>query len=324
MPYFGRWIQWPGRMDKKYLMKNDQVLERKPNGTSQATAINESLHSRLIERAMYKAFLFYVDFFGGVGRVPDVTPNIGAYRKAYESARSLGLFQQGGIREKDHLNLWCLGMVMAPKLYVESGIFKGSSLHAFLQVPGIRRFIGIDPNMDNLLLPQDDLKRVQLISDMDFGQVDIGNAHADTLVYFDDHIHTARRILEAHEKGIRYVVFDDSTGLEGVCQRLYPAVPTLSMILNSEVYRPGDELSWSYKPAGRGWRHWVGKYILNQKNRKAQRLTFRIDEHIISQCEEARALIKRCNQLPDLGEFIPQSQPMPMIDTTKYIVELDV
>ncbi|MDP1171564.1 hypothetical protein, partial [Klebsiella pneumoniae] len=88
--------------------------------------------------------------------------------------------------------------------------------------------------------------RVKFIGDMDFSelQLDIEDDEV-SLAYFDDHVDSAARILQASEKGLKYLVFDDSTGLEGVCQRAYPAVPTIPMILDIECFRPGDRMAWT-------------------------------------------------------------------------------
>ena len=47
-----------------------------------------------------------------------------------------------------------------------------------------------------------------------------------SLVYFDDHINTAERILQASDKGFKNLIFDDSCGLMGTVERIYPSLPS--------------------------------------------------------------------------------------------------
>ena len=112
--------------------------------------------------------------------------------------------------------------------------------------------------------------------------------------------------------GVRYVMFDDSVGIEGVCQRMYPAVPTIPMIMNPDMLEPGDQLSWVYSPdpgPGGG-------------GSSQTRLKLEITPEFIQKCRMAGSRVRRCMMLPSLAEFIPQWQPHKGLDTSKYILEL--
>ena len=109
----------------------------------------------------------------------------------------------------------------------------GSSIHAFMNSPAIKKIFAIDPDLRNLKIPRKSIPGAELIDEKDFSQIDFVLSGMKALVYFDDHIDTARRIIQASQKGFRYVLFDDSTGLEGICQRFYPAIPTIPMIMCS-------------------------------------------------------------------------------------------
>ena len=122
-------------------------------------------------------------------------------------------------------------------------------------------------------------------------------------------------------------MFDDSTGLEGTCQRLYPAVPTIPMIMEHErLFEPGDELSWTFtrsrRPTGPVQRLRAFFSDRPETHQEHKRVTLSITDELVETCRTAKSLIKNVEEIPDLGIYIPEHKPTPTIDTTKYIVEL--
>lgn len=311
-------------MDKKFLMGNSDWLMRSKVGGDLSTIISPRLRTNLIMAAMRKAYQFYADFLEISVSNVDFEKLIFEYERDHSHAISLRLFQRGGIREKDHLNLWCLSHIYSPEVYVESGVFIGSSLHAFINSPGIKKVIAIDPNLNNLKIPVESIQGAELIDDKDFSQIKIDLSGVRSLAYFDDHIDTADRILQSFDKGLRYVLFDDSTGLEGICQRLYPAIPTIPMIMNAEILSPGDELSWYYnRPSKTELKDIIKRIIRRRSGGGGTRVTLVITQELIEKCLDAKKLIRKYKVLPNLGEFIPQRFPERIVDTSKFIVELD-
>ncbi len=312
-------------MDKQYLMQNNCVLIRSATDNNEATFLSHQLRSRLIRIAMMEAFKFYSKFFNELSSTFDYDKLMIEYEQDFSDALSLGLFKPGGIREKDHLNLWCLGHIFAPEIYIESGVFIGSSLHAFIKSPKLKKVIGIDPNLSNLKIPKIDIPGAELISDRDFSQIEIGDALGKTLVYFDDHISAAERILQASQKGIKYLLFDDATGFEGMCHRLYPAVPSVPMIMNSSLFEEGDRLAWTFKPkrpSRETFPSFIKRTLLGRSNNNLRRVSFSMTHDLINQCHEAKRLIKKCCKIPDLGDYIPELYPERKSDTSKFLIEL--
>lgn len=310
-------------MDNRYRMDNDSVLVRKDVDAGEPTLINERLERSLCIRAMGESIGFYREFFGRTGPDQSTEELTRAYEVELAHARSLGLFAPGGVRMKDHLNYWCLGRVFAPRVYIESGVYIGSSLHAFIRCPGLEKVVAIDPNLAQLKVPLADIPGAVLIDDKDFSQLELPDLPPQTLVYFDDHINTANRIVQSHERGLKHLLFDDSTGFEGITQRLYPAIPTVPMIMNHDLLAPGDQMSWTFsvppKDQGRkgGWR------LFNRPQEPQYiRVTLNVSEVLIASCKRARKLIRVVCRVPDLGQFIPQAMPEKMVDTSKYLVEL--
>lgn len=301
-------------MDEQYLMGSRDTVRRTVNSLDKATVLTPGLRLRLLAAAIQNAFEFYANFFERAAPNIDCDRLALEYEREFAHALSLGLFQPGGVREKDHLNFWCLGQVFAPVAYIESGVFIGSSLHAFLRSPNLEKVIGIDPNLKNLRVPSAEIPGATLIDDKDFSQIELQDLPPKTLAYFDDHIDTTDRILQASEKGLKYVLFDDSTGLEGICQRLYPAIPTIPMILNHSLLRVGDEMSWT---------HGMPKGNLKKGGFDPDiRLTLRITEELLDKCRRASSSIEKCQKIPDLCDYIPQLYPEPAFETTKFLVKL--
>ncbi|MEM8947295.1 MAG: hypothetical protein AAGD11_19130 [Planctomycetota bacterium] len=298
------------------------MLTRSPAKGGSLTTISPNLHSKLLAAAIGRACEFYGDFLGLSTEV-DVPGMVDGYQRSYAAALNLGLFAEGGIREKDHLNLWCLGKRLCPETYVESGVFIGSSLHAFVSSETIDRVVAIDPDLSKLKVSTDAVREAKLIDGADFSEIEFQLGDGQSLVYFDDHINTANRILQAAEKGFRYLLFDDSTGLEGVCQRLYPATPTIPMVMHCELFSPGDELAWSFqKPIEPSLASLAKGLVQTLLNPAGERVTMTATQELIDLCQAARDCVNQCEKIPDLGEFIPQSRPNRTVDTSKYLIEL--
>lgn len=300
-------------MDKHFLMGYNDALDRSVSHVNEMTFINPRLRSNLIKLAMMRAFDFYFSFFSKSYPELNYDELVTKYDHDFSYGMSLGLFKTGGIEEKDHLNFWCLARSFEPEIYIESGVFIGSSLHAFIGSPNLEKVIAIDPDLSKLLIPKLLVPGAMFIDDKDFSQLEIDNHDARIFAYFDDHINTADRILQASQKGLTYLLFDDSTGLEGICQRLYPSIPTVPMIMNCDLLNPGDQFSWTFMGSNPN--------EANQKN-SGVRVTYQITETVIDKCMQAKKCIKKYSKIPDLGEFIPQMYPGKMIDTSKYLVQL--
>lgn len=288
--------------------------------------MSPGLRRSLLLLAMRRAFDLYFGFIGDRDHGLDLERLVEEYEEHYHQAISLGLFAPGGIREKDHLNLWCIGRAVSPDVYVESGVFIGSSMHALVSSPGVKKILGIDPDLSALRVPMDIMPEAELISDRDFSQVEIDLTGLTALVYFDDHIDTALRISQASEMGFKYLLIDDSTGIQGICQRLYPAVPTVPMIMNADILNPGDELSWTFAgtPNG-GIKHAIKRAvegIITGRSPIGTRVSLIVSEEMIERCRAARGLVKKYTVIADLSEFIPQEYPEKTVDTSKYLVEL--
>lgn len=160
-------------MDNKFLMGRNDILERTSDDNNTSTFVSQDLRLRLMKAAISKSLRFYDSFLGKPNTLRSLSDLAKDYIEWLRDGRKLNLFEKGGVREKDHLNLWCLSQVAEPTTYIESGTFIGSSLHAFLQNPSLKRVIAIDPYMGNLRIAESKIPNASLIEDKDFSQIDL-------------------------------------------------------------------------------------------------------------------------------------------------------
>jgi hypothetical protein len=311
-------------MDKKHLMgQGDAIVRRHVTGML-PTEISGVWRRGLLKSAIAYACEALAAELDVADAPRDLDELVKSYEQTMDRAVGLGLFQRGGIREKDHLMLWCLAQMLQPELYIESGVFIGSSLHAVASTPSVKEVVAIDPNLTRLLVPRTDIPGGRFIDQQDFSELSLDCRGRRALAYFDDHINTADRILQACDKGITQVVFDDSTGMEGICQRLYPALPTLPMIMRPDLLVPGAELAWTFKRSSLGGLTGVVKQAMWKAiGRGYVRLSFTVTDDLVEQCRAAKSRIRKCINLPNLADFVPQIRPSESIDIAKFFVLLD-
>lgn len=313
-------------MESHFLMGNNDFLVREKAVAMEPTQISRRLKNQLTKSAIVTAVEFYCSFFGKSESNYDFEALTEKYHSDFEAARSLGLFQKGGVREKDHLNFWCLSHVFQPETYVESGVFIGSSMHAFIQEKSLKSVVAIDPDLSMLKISKSDIPSCRLIDDQDFSQVNLEDDGSRTLVYFDDHINTASRIIQASSKGLKYLLFDDSTGIQGVCQRLYPAIPTIPMIMNSGEYSIDDQMKWTFtRPLPTRNIGFIERVFARRPapTHEFTNVSLKVSAEFLEQCNEAKSRVKRFTKIPDLGDYISQTLPNTLPDVSKFLVELN-
>ena len=306
-------------------------LERDLNKSQKINRISTSLKKSFIYLAIKYSFDFFKTFFQKESFENfDFEELASEYLKVVDNAYTFNLFTAGGILEKDFLLLWCLHKCFRTEGYIESGVFIGSSLYAAISALKDASIIGIDPNLKNLKLPNHLVSKCKLIDDKDFSEINFENISKNkSIVFFDDHINAAERIIESHYKGLKYLIFDDAGGLDDISKKLYPSFPTIPIIMNADFLSPGEEFSWIYK---RGlikdeifmtWKKKFKKIYQIIKGSKSIKVTAKFDEALVNKCLFAKSLIKKSVVLPDLGSYILPRKPMETTTNgSKYIVQL--
>lgn len=138
--------------------------------------------------------------------------------------------KHGGNGFNGSLQLYATARTLRPRVIIESGVFRGLTTWTMRQACPDAAIFSFDPVLKELRYRDPTVRYIQEDwSKHDFGAID----PSETLAFFDDHISQARRILEASERGIRRLLFDDNACPHKVHAHGGPAFPTVDMILST-------------------------------------------------------------------------------------------
>lgn len=306
-------------MDEKFRMGARDGIERSSAAAAQSPEVTPRLARALLGRALDEAWTVLAPLLGLDGPGPG-EGDAQACAGALGEARRTGFFTGGGIPEKDYVAFHALSRFLKPEVYVESGIFIGSSLHAVLSAAPDMEAIGIDPDLTKLRIDPGAHPGLTLIDDRDFGELDPALGGRRALAYFDDHIDAAARILQAHAAGIRTVVLDDAQGLEGMVQRRYPAAPGVPLILAADSFEPGDSVSWTHALPGRPRAGIRG--LMREETPAHEACRYVFDADVLARMRTARDRIARWAVMPELGDWVVRTGARGLHDTRKFILVL--
>lgn len=158
--------------------------------------------------------------------------------------------QSGGSRFNNSLWLALLARAFGPSLVIDSGTFQGASAWALKFGAPQAEVWSFDIDLSQIKWRTPGVEfREQDWTNFDFA------AHPGhrTLVYFDDHLDQARRLLEAHERGVELAIFDDDFPVLPALAMSHGgnAFPKIEFVLSDEL-RHEKEVSWT--SGGRTWR----------------------------------------------------------------------
>ncbi len=307
-------------------------LIRNANKYQKFNNISSSLRKNFVNLAIKESFKFFSNFFNDKSiKEYNFKLLTNEYCRIIKNAYDFNLFKVGGISEKDFLLLWCFHKYFNADNYIESGVYIGSSLYAAISGTQNAKIIGIDPNLKNLKLPKDLIAKCKLINDKDFSEINFTEINKKkSVVFFDDHINAADRIIESFNKGFKYLIFDDANGFEGISQRLYPAFPSIPIIMNSNLISTNDAFHWIYKQRIIEKDVFPNKLnILKQiykiiKGNNSTLVRAEFNEKLLEKCLFAKSLIQRSIILPDLGDYILPTNPLNIsINQRKYLIQLN-
>lgn len=161
--------------------------------------------SRLLPKQITMQANFSLDYFSSFISESISSGKVfehGRVEDTVSKAQSIGLIKQGdgGISLGSYVSMTALAEAIQVKTYIESGVHKGSSLHAICSQPSVNRIYLLDPNLEKLEF-EPEVPTTKL-DDLDFAfwsppQDFIAD---ESLVFFDDHINTANRILQASKR----------------------------------------------------------------------------------------------------------------------------
>ncbi|WP_143596343.1 hypothetical protein [Tistlia consotensis] len=180
---------------------------------------------------------------------------------------------KGGGLINDSLCLYLVARLLQPATIVESGSYQGHSAWLLRQACPAAEIVTFDVRPEQLRHREPDI---------DYRAGDWSEAAlpafdpARTLVWFDDHISHARRLVEARRRGFRHALFDDNFDAYSLYATGGAPVPTLAMTIDRGL-ADGEEIVWM---------------------RHGKTYRYRVDG---AACSAARAAIEAYHPLPDLS-----------------------
>lgn len=180
---------------------------------------------------------------------------------------------KGGSGFHNSFWLFLFARTLNPKLIIESGVWKGHTSWLLEQACPDATILGFDINLRNLEYKNGKVK----FYEQDWSEYQFGSVEPEqSLVFFDCHVNHAKRILEAHDRGFRHLLFDDNPPVHKLYGYGLPGFPTANMVWKGlEVQR--HEVAW----------YWQGKEI-----------SYQIDKKEIT---KARVIMKMHEVFPDVG-----------------------
>ena len=179
---------------------------------------------------------------------------------------------RGGCRFNSCVSIHVIARVLAPALVVESGTFHGQSAWVLRGARPAAEIRCYDPDLSNLVWRD----RSVSFAERDWTEDEIAADGRPALLFFDDHVSQARRVVEAHERGFEALLFDDDIDTSRLGATGIPPAPTIRMVFDDEL--------------------WDGRYLRWTRNGKDRSLM--IDG---ASCDAARQLIAAAHHLPDLA-----------------------
>ena len=189
----------------------------------------------------------------------------------------------GGCGFNAQLFLFVITRALNPILIVESGTYLGGSAWLFRKSAEDAELLTFDVDHSNLLLRDPSVS----FHESDWSSYSFGTVDPDrSMCFFDDHQNQIRRVLEARDKGFRYLIFDDNAPVNW----LYLAgagAPTIDF-LSDPGLEPEEEFHWR---------------MLGQMHR------YRVNR---AEFEEARKAIKAIVKVPELHRITGCAYQLPL------------
>lgn len=116
--------------------------------------------------------------------------------------------RNGGCGFNALLWLYTVTKAFNPRYIMESGSFEGGSAWIFRRAAPLAEIHCFDLDLSRFLFKDDSIH----LHENDWTAHDFhGINPRHCICFFDDHVDQVKRLLEAHERGFRYLIFDDNT-----------------------------------------------------------------------------------------------------------------
>ncbi len=233
---------------------------------------SQRVHDRLLETAI--PVFDRLQKIAPAGALDRASAALAAFPELYDARPVRD--NSGGSGFNDSLWLFVLARALAPSWIVESGVHKGHSTWILRQACPDARIFSFDITLKNIQYSDDNTEYFE--GDWCNWGNPSGLDPARGLIFFDDHIDQARRLVEAAERGFSTALFDDNFAAEHLYATGGPPVPTLAMVMDPDLATV-PEIEWTR--SGKLYRYAVDREAL----------------------AEARSLIEHYEVMPDLAQF---------------------
>jgi hypothetical protein len=226
----------PSRPSPKLPAKFEEMakLYRRGNIPAFVTGKLEQLQDRNVARTMLP-FLKHIHPTGDADEA-EIMARISAFRDIYLSSPIPN--NHGGANYTTGLALFLITREFDPEIMIESGVWRGMSSMLFRAAAPRARILAFDISLGQLEFRSQNVE----YRECDWMSDDI-RANGPALAYFDDHINQTKRLLEAHQRGFKHLIFDDSWSWGAVSADGLPPVPTIDMIMGNEL-KVGEKVEW--------------------------------------------------------------------------------
>lgn len=228
------------------------------------------LQDRDVARTM-TAFLNQICDDGSISAA-NILEHISEFRITYLSSPIAN--NHYGVNYATGLALFLITRHLNPVVIVESGVWRGMSSYLLRAAAPHAKIFAFDINLGNLRHRSRDAR----YHECDWSRSDITTMGQQALAFFDDHVNQARRVIEAHDRGFRYLLFDDSWSWGAISGCAGPPLPSIDMLMNNDLFI-GEQVEWI--EAGKLW-------------------TYVYDEQDAELCRSARGMIREAHDVPTL------------------------
>lgn len=150
--------------------------------------------------------------------------------------------RRGGSGFNGALQLYVAMRALQPRAVVESGVFRGLTTWVIRQACPEAAILCHDPDLSGLRYRDAGAR----YSRRDWSTADLsGIDPAATVAFFDDHVPQARRVVEARDRGIARLLFDDDAAGHRIHAHGGPAHPTIAMIAGRADRAEDEPIRWS-------------------------------------------------------------------------------
>jgi hypothetical protein len=213
------------------------VVRRKISADRDSYPVSQAMVAEAITRCV-PAMKRVAAFFGGNSDATQTQTFVRDFFAIYLNSPLRQEFGSSGINAL--LTLYTAARACQPDIIIESGVFQGFgswALHVACPSADVHCY---DLTFKHLLYRDAAFH----YHEHDWASLPLAFAPSGrSLAFFDDHVNQAQRILEASERGIKWLIFDDNVSWHTLHRDGLPPIPTVDMVCDDSL-EDGAQLDW--------------------------------------------------------------------------------